>query len=605
VAEDVFGIVGSAVAGAFQVEAVVAEGGFGVVYRAYHAGFRAPVALKCLKIPGRLNREKQEKFLEQFRAEAELLFRLSASIPTVVRPLHIDAMVTSDGTFVPFMALEWLDGETLAQDVERRVEKQQPAYTMKKLVRLLTPVARALERAHNFPGPSGPMAIVHRDLKPDNIFLAKVHGELVVKILDFGIGKARSVASQVAGQSSHTSEAVTPFTPAYGAPEQWTPKKLGQTGPWTDVWGMALTMVEVAAARPIIDGDQAEMMAQALDPEERPTPRSVGLPVEDEVEKVFAKALAVDPRERFADVGLFWDDLAAALRVDVEPGLRLRRRRDPRAESTGIPVEERIEAAMPVPKPRILGLRLQAASPQPPSSAEPAPASPLRGPAIPAVAASAPVPATDPAPSPPPAAAQGPLAALAQSATPASGPVASNPAPSSNRGAPAPAFDSVPPSGPRGVSPIGAKQRGELTAADFGAPEDSGVVTLAESLDTAGRSVGITDIALDDSPPPRSVRDSVPGARNSIPGGRASTSGRFSALKAAVEPEPPPSEAPPEPLARRFGPAVGLILAGTAVALADRIYASTSGSAPFAPAIYVAGLLVFAGAGLFVFKLVR
>ena len=45
-AEDVFGIVGSVIAGAYHVEAVVAEGGFGVVYRAHHGGFRAPVALK-------------------------------------------------------------------------------------------------------------------------------------------------------------------------------------------------------------------------------------------------------------------------------------------------------------------------------------------------------------------------------------------------------------------------------------------------------------------------------------------------------------------------------------------------------------------------------
>src|SRR5262245_50081506 len=57
-AEDVFGIVGSLQAAVFRVERVVAEGGFGVVYRAHHEGFKAAVALKCLKIPGAFSAEQ-------------------------------------------------------------------------------------------------------------------------------------------------------------------------------------------------------------------------------------------------------------------------------------------------------------------------------------------------------------------------------------------------------------------------------------------------------------------------------------------------------------------------------------------------------------------
>ncbi len=348
VATDVFGILGTVVAGAYQVDAVVAEGGFGVVYRAYHAGFRAPVALKCLKIPQSVTGAHAEEFLEQFRAEAELLFRLSAGIPTVVRPLHVDAMTAPDGSFVPFMALEWLDGETLEAVVARRKAEGRPALSLKKLVRLLTPVARALERAHNFAGPDGPISIVHRDLKPENIFLAQVAGEEVVKILDFGIGKAKSVASQVAGRASQVEGALASFTPAYGAPEQWVPKRFGQTGPWTDVWGLALTLVEVMAARPIIDGDQAAMMGTALDASRRPTPRTEGVDLSDDAERVFARALALDPRERYQDAGLFWNDLVAAAGVEGDTVAVSRRRRDLRAEGDGaVPRVEQIEAAMP------------------------------------------------------------------------------------------------------------------------------------------------------------------------------------------------------------------------------------------------------------------
>jgi serine/threonine-protein kinase len=315
-ASDVFGIVGTTLAAAFHVEAVVAEGGFAVVYRAYHSGFRAPVALKCLKIPQHLSRAEQQKFEAQFQAEAELLFKLSASIPTVVRPLHVEAIVTADGTFMPFLALEWLEGETLDAICTRRSRSGKAPVSFEELITMLTPVARALERAHRFAGPEGPISIVHRDMKPENVFLARIGGETVIKILDFGIGKAKSVASQVAGRVSQHDVGVTSFTPAYGAPEQWTPRRYGQTGPWTDVWGLALTMVECMAGRPIVDGDQAAMMGTVLDPARRPTPRTEGIAVSDGVEAVFKRALAVDPRNRYTNAGEFWDALVAANDAD-------------------------------------------------------------------------------------------------------------------------------------------------------------------------------------------------------------------------------------------------------------------------------------------------
>jgi serine/threonine-protein kinase len=340
-AEDVFGIVGSVIAGAYHVEAVVAEGGFGVVYRAHHGGFRAPVALKLLKVPPQSS-EQQHAFLELFRAEAELLFKLSASLPTVVRPLHVDAFTASDGSFVPYIVLEWLEGVTLDALIKQRNRQGLPPLSLRKLVRLLTPVARALERAHNFSGPDGIVSIVHRDLKPENIFVAQVAGEEVVKILDFGIGKVKSAASQVAGRASQDGQAPIAFTPAYGAPEQWAPKHFGQTGPWTDVWGLAVCMVEALAARPVIDGDPQAMMGTTLDPNRRPTPRSEGVEVPDAVEAVFARALALDPRARQRDAGVFWNELLAALQVpESEYGIALSR--DARAEGGGGIRLERVE----------------------------------------------------------------------------------------------------------------------------------------------------------------------------------------------------------------------------------------------------------------------
>ncbi|HEX6764924.1 MAG TPA: serine/threonine-protein kinase, partial [Polyangiaceae bacterium] len=238
--EDRFGILNRVIAGAYHVERVVAEGGFGIVYRAQHAGFRAPIALKCLKVPQHLDGEHQHRFLEQFRAEAEVMFRLSASTPNIVRPLHVDVMTAPNGAFVPFLVLEWLEGETLDAIIRARRAKRKPPQSLADLALILEPVALALDRAHHFDGPNGKETIVHCDLKPENVFVAEVGGERVVKILDFGVAKVRSAATLAGGSA----ETVSLFTPAYGAPEQWNPQGLGETGPWTDVWGLALTAVE-------------------------------------------------------------------------------------------------------------------------------------------------------------------------------------------------------------------------------------------------------------------------------------------------------------------------------------------------------------------------
>jgi serine/threonine-protein kinase len=311
-AHDVFGIAGTT-QGPFTIEKAVAEGGFGVVYRALHGAFRAPVALKCLKIPT-IPEDLRAGFLERFRQEAEMLFRLSASIPEVVRPLHYDVITLQSGLIVPFIALEWLEGHTLWSLIETRSRKGLPPLAPVEAARILAPVARALEAAHAFPGASGPICVVHRDIKPANIFLAEVHGSGVIKILDFGIARARDTVSLMAGDMTQsTTDMPLAFTPRYGAPEQWAPKRFGTTGPWTDVWGLAMTFLETLAGRPVIDGDALAIMGTVLDEKRRPTPRNEGIAVPDALEAVFRRALAVDPRERQANAGAFWDDVERAL----------------------------------------------------------------------------------------------------------------------------------------------------------------------------------------------------------------------------------------------------------------------------------------------------
>jgi serine/threonine protein kinase len=308
---DRFGLVGNTVASTFRVDRVVAEGGFGVVYKAYHLHFRSPVALKCLKIPGELSAEDRQVFLEQFRSEAEIQFRLSSQLPHIVRPLHVDAVQTKDGVFVPLMALEWLEGQTFESLIENRAFAGEAPMSLSEAMRLIGPAAEALHRAHNFEVEGEPLSVVHRDVKPDNLFLTEVAGEPVVKLLDFGISKVRRSASKLAGKFSKT-DGKSPFSPAYGAPEQWVPKRLGQTGPWTDVWGLALTLVEIIKGDVVVTGDHQAMMGTVLDPRVRPSPRSEGVTVSDEVESVFLKALSLDPRYRYQTIRSFWESLQAA-----------------------------------------------------------------------------------------------------------------------------------------------------------------------------------------------------------------------------------------------------------------------------------------------------
>ncbi len=312
-AEDVFGIVGSLQAAVFRVERVVAEGGFGVVYRAHHEGFKAAVALKCLKIPGAFSAEQRQAFLQKFQEEGEVLFRLSALIPSVVRPLHVGTLETSKHPFVPFIALEWLDGESLDSVVSRRRAAGKAPLDLPRLVRMMGPVARALECAHKFPGPGGAqLSILHRDLKPENLFLAKLHGQETLKILDFGIGKVRSAATQMVGRVSAEQGGISAFTPAYGAPEQWLPKRYGQTGPWTDVWGFALCAVEALTGQTPFDGDAPAVMGACINEADRPTPGSFGIKLPERAEAAFKKALAVDPVNRYHDIGKFWDEVEGA-----------------------------------------------------------------------------------------------------------------------------------------------------------------------------------------------------------------------------------------------------------------------------------------------------
>lgn len=176
---------------------------------------------------------------------------------------------------------------------------------------MLEPVAHALSLAHD-------KGICHRDLKPGNVFVVgEPRGaDFTVKLLDFGVATFFSDAWRTLGGRRRVVGA-NAFTPAYGAPEQFS-SAYGVTGPWTDVFALALILVELVAGRePMGDLTTEELSRVATNPLRRPTPAALGVEVPPAAERVLAKALAVYPAERWQTVGTFWAALREALNPTV------------------------------------------------------------------------------------------------------------------------------------------------------------------------------------------------------------------------------------------------------------------------------------------------
>jgi eukaryotic-like serine/threonine-protein kinase len=293
---DPLGIVGQIVADKYRIEKLVGEGGFAVVYRAQHTIWNKPVAIKFFNGLSTAPLNQRDMFQQAFVQEGALLTELSSQTAGIVQARDIGTYTTPDGSWMPFMVLEWLEGSSLEGVIEREQRAGAPPWSIDEVVRLLGQAARALDVAHG-------RGIAHRDVKPANLFVLGDDARsprATVKVLDFGVAKMVTDNTQLQAALAKTGTNVTSFTPQYGAPEQFS-RNLGATGPWSDVFSLALVATELLIGRPALDGnDVVQLAVSASHPEHRPTPRSLGAPVSDAVEAVFRKALAVKPTERYA-----------------------------------------------------------------------------------------------------------------------------------------------------------------------------------------------------------------------------------------------------------------------------------------------------------------
>jgi eukaryotic-like serine/threonine-protein kinase len=308
--KDPLHIAGQTIAEKYRIEKLVGEGGFAVVYRAIHTIWNKPVAIKFFNGLSNAPVDQREQFKDAFIQEGALLTELSSQTAGIVQARDVGTYTSPDGQWMPYMVLEWLEGKPLDELLDGERAAGAPVWGITEVVSVLGQAASALDVAHG-------KGIAHRDIKPANLFVLGVEGarsgKATVKVLDFGVAKMMSDNTQLKAALAKTGMSVTSFTPQYGAPEQFN-RSYGATGPWTDVYALALVAVEMLVGRVALDGDDLIQLAFASgNPEKRPTPRTLGASVTDPVESVFQKALAVRPADRYARAREFWKDLEGAL----------------------------------------------------------------------------------------------------------------------------------------------------------------------------------------------------------------------------------------------------------------------------------------------------
>jgi serine/threonine protein kinase len=277
--------VGTQFAG-YRIEGVVGRGGMGVVYRATELALERPVALKLIapELAG------DDSFRERFLRES----RLAASIDHAgILPVY--AAGEADGEL--FLATRFVAGTDLRSLID---DGPLPA---ERAIGLVGQVADALDVAHQ-------RGLVHRDVKPGNVLVDTADH---CYLCDFGLTTQRvDTGTTATGGLAGSLD--------YLAPEQI---RRGEVDGRADQYALACVLYEALSGAPPF---RRETEAQTLwaHMQEEPAP----LLAYDELDPVFACALAKEPNERYEDCNAFADDARAALGLGPSPiAVRRRRRR--------------------------------------------------------------------------------------------------------------------------------------------------------------------------------------------------------------------------------------------------------------------------------------
>jgi putative two-component system response regulator len=259
------------------------------VYKGYHEGLDRFVAIKVL--PDFFADDPLS--LERFHHEARSIARLNH--PNILRVFDYGQ---DDG--VTYLVLEFIEGDTLGD----RMGKPLPLDTV---VRLLTPIASALDHAHS-------QGLLHRDIKPSNILMRK---DGTPMLADFGLARMVGTAPKL------TSSGTVMGTPEYMSPEQIGGEEIG---PASDLYALAVLAYEMLTGRvPFEGGTAAAVLVSHLNKDMPPTPELTG-ELSAHLESALRRGLAKLPDQRYPTATELiaalnpaaWPDMAA----DRVPGIR-------------------------------------------------------------------------------------------------------------------------------------------------------------------------------------------------------------------------------------------------------------------------------------------
>lgn len=263
--------------GHYRLDALIAAGGMGAVFRAEQLPLGRTVALKLM--------QPETDFVlysERFRREAKLLAQLQHPHIVALHDYDISAMG------VPYFVMELIEGQTLSAWI-RSHPNGAPREAWLPIAKA---IAAALSHAHS-------LGVIHRDLKPDNVMLG-LDPPQTLKLLDFGIGKVISQASDLTAGPTLSATGFIVGTPLYAAPEQ-----LGgeATSAATDQHALALVIAEMIAGRPLRDGNKGtlELLREAVQAPQI----SRALPTDARTHACLERALQPQPAERFESVAAF------------------------------------------------------------------------------------------------------------------------------------------------------------------------------------------------------------------------------------------------------------------------------------------------------------
>jgi serine/threonine protein kinase len=276
---------GDVIGGKYRLIEPLGEGGMGAVWVAENIAIRgAEVALKVLHA----NFARDPSAVRRFRAEAEATVRIGH--PGIVRVF--DYGESDDGA--PYMVMERLHGESLAQRLER-----DGALAPAEAVALVTEVLAALDAAHE-------REILHRDLKPENIFLTDAGDAVRPTILDFGVSK---FLGDDAERVRMTRTGALIGTPAYMSPEQARGEPTIDLR--SDLWAMGVILYELLTGTLPYEASNYNAMMIRIATEGH-TPLLEAVPAIDPVlASIVERAMARTARERYPTARQMREALAA------------------------------------------------------------------------------------------------------------------------------------------------------------------------------------------------------------------------------------------------------------------------------------------------------